>query len=82
MTKKEVVFKKLKTVLMEEFDLEDSVVTPEADLLGDLDLDSIDAVDLIVKMKPLLSGKVESEQFKNVRTVQDVVEVLYPLVRE
>jgi acyl carrier protein len=81
-TKKEVVFKKLKTVLMEEFDLEDSVVTPEADLLGDLDLDSIDAVDLIVKMKPLLSGKVESEQFKNVRTVQDVVEVLYPLVRE
>jgi acyl carrier protein len=33
-------------------------------------------------MKPYVSGKIEPEQFKNVKTVQDVVEVLYPLVRE
>ncbi|MDR2181469.1 MAG: phosphopantetheine-binding protein [Treponema sp.] len=78
---KEFVFEKLKTILMEEFELESGAVTPEANLLTDLDLDSIDAVDLIVKMKPLLSGKIESEQFKQVRTVQDVVEVLYPLVK-
>jgi acyl carrier protein len=78
---KELVFEKLKTILMEEFELESDAVTPEANLLTDLDLDSIDAVDLIVKMKPLLSGKIESEQFKHVRTVQDVVEVLYPLVK-
>ena len=78
---KDQVFTKLKEVLIAEFELEDSAITPEANLVSDLDLDSIDAVDLIVKMKPYLSGRIEPEQFKNVRTVQDVVNVLHPLVQ-
>ncbi|MDR2073682.1 MAG: phosphopantetheine-binding protein [Spirochaetaceae bacterium] len=77
---KEDVFTKLKEVLIQEFELEDPLVTPGANLVTDLDLDSIDAVDLIVKMKPLLQGKLEPEQFKQVKTVQDVVDVLHPLV--
>jgi acyl carrier protein len=48
--------------------------------VADLDLDSIDAVDLIVKMKPYTTGKVDPELFKNVRTVQDVVEILQPMI--
>jgi acyl carrier protein len=79
---KEDVFIKLKEVLIQEFELEDSLVTPGANLVTDLDLDSIDAVDLIVKMKPFLSGKLEPEQFKQVKTVQDVVDVLHPLVSD
>ncbi|MDR2211846.1 MAG: phosphopantetheine-binding protein [Spirochaetaceae bacterium] len=79
---KEDVFVKLKEILIQEFELEEGTVTPGANLAADLDLDSIDAVDLIVKMKPLLSGKLEPEQFKQVKTVQDVVEVLYPLVQD
>jgi acyl carrier protein len=82
MMTKEEVFTKLKEVLIEEFELEQDAVTPDANLVTDLDLDSIDAVDLIVKMKPYVSGKIEPEQFKHVRTVQDVVEVLYPLIKE
>ena len=78
---KDQVFAKLKEVLVAEFELEESDVTPEADIAADLDLDSIDAVDLVVKMKPFLSGKIEPEQFKHVKTVQDVVDVLYPLVQ-
>ncbi|MDR1930107.1 MAG: phosphopantetheine-binding protein [Treponema sp.] len=77
---KEEVFTKLKEVLVKEFELEEAAVVPGAGLMADLDLDSIDAVDLIVKMKPYLTGKVEPELFKHVRTVQDVVEVLHPLV--
>jgi acyl carrier protein len=79
---KEHVFTKLKEVLIAEFELDDQAVVPEANLAADLDLDSIDAVDLIVKMKPYVSGKIEPEQFKHVKTVQDVVDVLYPLVQE
>lgn len=77
---KEEVFIKLKEILVSEFELKESEVTPEANLASDLDLDSIDAVDLIVKMKGFLSGKIEPEQFKNAKTVQDVVDVLYPLI--
>jgi acyl carrier protein len=79
---REGLFVKLKEVLVAEFELEEDAVTLQANLVADLDLDSIDAVDLIVKMKPYLSGKLEPEQFKNVKTVQDVVDVIYPLVKD
>jgi acyl carrier protein len=79
MTKTEV-FEKIKEILVREFDLEESLVTPQANLVADLDLDSIDAVDLIVKMKSYTTGKVNPELFKNVRTVQDVVEILHPVI--
>ena len=44
-----------------------------------LDLDSIDAVEMIVKMKPFLNSKIEPEIFKSVKTVQDIVNILEPL---
>jgi acyl carrier protein len=79
MTKNEV-FEKLKAIMVEHFDLDPETVRPEARLYEELDLDSIDAVDLIVKMKEYIPGKIDPEQFKSTRTVQDVVEVLFPLV--
>ncbi len=75
----EEVFKKLKDVLVNEFDIEESSVTLDANIVTDLDLDSIDAVELIVKMKPYLNGKIEPDVFKNVKTVEDVVNILVPL---
>ncbi len=77
---REDIFLKVKDVLAEEFELDPAAVTPEAKLFDDLDLDSIDAVDLIVKMKQYVPGKIDPELFKSVRTVQDVVDVLYPLI--
>jgi acyl carrier protein len=78
MTKDEV-FEKLKEILIQEFELDPVSVTPAAALAEDLDLDSIDAVDLIVKMKQYTAKKIEPELFKNVRTVQDVADVLFSL---
>lgn len=78
---KEEVFTKLKEILVKEFDIEESDIFPEANIVTDLDLDSIDAVELIVKMKPLQNGKIEPTVFKSVKTVNDVVEVLVPLTK-
>lgn len=79
---KDDIFEKLKAVLVEEFELSGDAVTPGALLFQDLDLDSIDAVDLIVKMKQYTTGKIDPEIFKTARTVQDVVDILYPLVQK
>jgi acyl carrier protein len=78
---KEEVFAKLKDVLVNEFDIEESEITPEANIVTDLDLDSIDAVELIVKMKPFLNAKIEPDVFKSVKTVDDVTEILVPLTK-
>lgn len=75
----EEIFKKLKDVLVNEFDIDEASVTLDANIVTDLDLDSIDAVELIVKMKPYLNGKIEPDVFKNVKTVDDVIKILAPL---
>ncbi len=76
---KEEVFSKLKEILVNEFDIAEDDVTLEANIVTDLDLDSIDAVELIVKMKPYLNGKIEPDVFKSVKNIGDVVDVLVPL---
>ena len=49
---------------------------------SDLDVDSIDAIDLVVKIKELTGKQVQPEDFKNVRTVQDVVTVIQNMSAE
>ncbi len=80
MTKDEV-YTKLKEVLVNEFDINESDIKPEANIVTDLDLDSIDAVEMIVKMKPYLNDKIEPEVFKSVKNVEDVVNILVPLTK-
>ena len=80
MTKDEV-FEKLRDILVSEFEIDAAAVRPEALLYDELDLDSIDAVDMVVKMKEYIPGKIDPALFKNARTVQDVVELLSPLVQ-
>ena len=78
---KQAIFEKLKAALIEDFEMDDAKVTPEARLYEDLELDSIDAVDLIVKLKSFLPTNIDPEVFKTVRTVQDVVDAIYNLIQ-
>ena len=78
---KQAIFDKLKAALIEDFEMNEAKVTPEARLYEDLELDSIDAVDLIVKLKSLLPTNIDPEVFKTVRTVQDVVDAIYNLIQ-
>ena len=79
---KEEIFLMMKEILAGEFKIDNSSITPEAKLYQDLELDSIDAVDLLVKMKEHVQGKIEPDQFKKAVTIQDVVDILYPLVQK
>ena len=61
------------------FEVEPNDIVMEAQLYDQLDIDSIDAVDLIARLSELTGIRVEPEQFKSVETVNDVVEVIYSL---
>ena len=69
-------------VLHEMFELDKSKITPQANLYTELDIDSIDAVDLAVKLKQLTGKRLQPDVFKTVRTVQDVVNALADLLAE
>lgn len=76
---KEDIYPMLVDMLHEMFELDKSKITLDANLYSDLDIDSIDAVDLAVKLKELTGKRLQPEVFKSVRTVQDVVNALAAL---
>lgn len=82
MRTKEDILEKLKSVLAELFEVDPANVTLTSHLYEDLDLDSIDAVDLVIKLKELTGKMVNPDDFKNVRSVSDVVDVVYKLIQD
>lgn len=79
MTKDEIL-QRIVTILVETFDIEAERIVLDAKLREDLDLDSIDAVDLMVQLKPMVGQRLQPEVFKLVRTVSDVVDALHLLI--
>jgi acyl carrier protein len=79
---KDDIYSWIVDVLHEMFELDKSKITLNANLYTDLDIDSIDAVDLAVKLKEETGKRLQPEVFKTVRTVQDVVNALANLLAE
>lgn len=67
---------RLKTVLIDQFEIAPDLIRPDARLYEDLGIDSIDAVDLIIQIKEMTGQRMAPEQFKNVRTLGDVAGVI------
>ncbi len=79
---KDEIFAEIKTMLVNQFELEPEQVTLEANLFTDLDLDSIDAIDMVVYLQKKTGKKFSPEQFKTVRTINDVVEVVFKITHD
>jgi acyl carrier protein len=74
MTDDEILVK-LRAIFSETFEISPETVKLETHLFEDLDLDSIDAVDLAIKLQNMTGKRIKPENFKSVRTVGDVVGV-------
>lgn len=69
----EEIYEKLKTILIDDFEIAPEKLALDANLFEDLELDSIDAVDLAVKLQEFTEKKISPENFKQIRTLNDVV---------
>ena len=76
------VLDKLKVVLEELFEVEPSNVELTSHLYNDLDLDSIDAVDLVIKLKEITGKMASPEEFKAARTVGNVVDIIHGMLQK
>lgn len=79
---REELYRWVVQLLAEMFELDAAVLTPESNLYADLDIDSIDAVDLAVKLKQLTGKRLAPEVFKTIRTIDDVVDALTGLASD
>lgn len=76
------IFEILKGILVDDFEVVPENILMDADLFSDLDLDSVDAVDLAVRLQQHTHKKVSPEEFKQIRTVGDVVNAIGKLLQE
>ena len=82
MNSQEEIYQQVVSVLEELFEIDAQQVSLQARLYEDLDIDSIDAVDLVVELKSLTGKKIQPEDFKSVRSVQDVVDAIVKLLNK
>lgn len=80
MQTRDEIFATLRDAMVDLFELDAERVTLTANLYQDLEIDSIDAVDLIDHIKRQTGKKIAAEEFKSVRSVSDVVDAVYRLV--
>ena len=80
MKTQEEVFDTLKQIMAEMFELAPEDIVLSAGLSKDLDIDSIDAVDLMVRLREITGKRINPEDFKNARTIQDIVDTVYRIV--
>lgn len=73
---KDNLYSKIHDILVEQFDVEEASISMDANLYEELEIDSIDAVDLLVQLKELTGQKIAPETFKEVRTIRDVLDAL------
>lgn len=78
---KEQVTEQVRAALVELFEIDPGRITPEARLNEDLEIDSIDAVDLLDRLRRQTGRKISAESFRSVRTVGDLVEAVCTLVQ-
>jgi acyl carrier protein len=76
------IYNQLRDFLVDTFEIDAEIITADADLFEDLDLDSIDAVDLIVQLREITGIKINQEDFKSVHTVQDVLDTVGKLLSD
>jgi len=74
------ILDRLQEVLRDTFEIDPSRVNPAANLYTDLELDSIDAVDLAIQVQEMTGMRIKPEEFKSVRTVGDVIATMRNLL--
>ena len=79
---KEEIIKKINAFLIEEFELDENQLVPEAQLKNDLGIDSLDFVDIIVIIERNFGFKVKGEEMINVKTLQEFYDYITERVNQ
>jgi acyl carrier protein len=74
---KDEIFGRVRDAMVELFELDIASITLDAHLIEDLDLDSIDAIDMAARLQEITGRRVPEEALKSIRTISDVVELVH-----
>jgi acyl carrier protein len=75
----DAMYARIKDILIDQFDVDADAITMDANLYDELEIDSIDGVDLMVQLKQVTGKKISPEAFRDVRTIRDLLDALQDL---
>jgi len=75
----EEIYSRIRSILVDQFEVDESLVSLDANLYEELEIDSIDAVDLMVQLKEFTDRKISPTVFRDVRTIREVIDALMKL---
>lgn len=76
---KEDILKHLNSTLIELFEIDEDKLVPEAKLHEDLDIDSIDTIDLLIELKGYVDKEIDGQSFIDCKTIDDVAEIIFKM---
>ncbi len=79
---KQTLINEINQVMIEGFELQPSQLKPEAKIMEDLELDSLDAIDMLVFLEEKIKIKVDAETFRTVKTLEDVYNVVEKVIQD
>ena len=71
-----MVFEKVKSILAEQFDVEEDSITADTNIMEDLGADSLDKVDLIMSLEDEFEFEVMDNDVDNIKTVGELVKFI------
>ncbi len=72
----EEIFEKVKEVIVEQLNVDEDEVTPDASFIDDLGADSLDIVELVMALEESFGISIPDEEAENIKTVGDAVEYI------
>ena len=75
--KEDEIFEKVAKIISEQFDVDESEITPETNLFKDLDADSLDLADLLASVEDEFGIEATDEVIETIKTVEDIVSYIY-----
>jgi len=76
---KQEIMDHINSVLIDLFEIEEEKLVPEAKLFDDLDIDSIDTIDLLIELKKFVGKDIDADAFVDARTISEVADVIHKM---
>ncbi len=74
---KEEIIRKINAFIVEDFEVEEHLIKPEADIVETLEIDSLDLIDLVVLIERNFGFKVKNEELMKIKTIQNLYDYIY-----
>ncbi|MBP5267421.1 MAG: acyl carrier protein [Ruminococcus sp.] len=71
-----MVFDKIREIIVEQLDVDEDKVTTDASITEDLGADSLDVVDLVMNIEESFDLEIPDEEVENIKTVGDIVKFI------